>query len=72
MLNKRTRQYIGLFSAIIAYYIIHEGSIASANACGFSGSTKIPQLLSTNSGIADVLVVIGTKPLDIASSLDTP
>jgi len=26
MLNKRTRQYIGLFSAIIAYYIIHEGA----------------------------------------------
>lgn len=25
-MNKRTRQYIGLFSAIIAYYIIHEGA----------------------------------------------
>jgi len=25
-LNKRIRQYIGLFSAIIAYYIIHEGA----------------------------------------------
>ena len=25
-LNKRMRQYIGLFSAIIAYYIIHEGA----------------------------------------------
>ena len=26
ILSKRTRQYIGLFSAIIAYYIIHEGA----------------------------------------------
>ena len=25
-MNKRTRQYIGLFTAIIAYYIIHEGT----------------------------------------------
>lgn len=25
-MNKRIRQYIGLFSAIIAYYIIHEGA----------------------------------------------
>ncbi len=25
-MNKRTRQYIGLFSAIIAYYVIHEGA----------------------------------------------
>ena len=25
-MNKRTRQFIGLFSAIIAYYIIHEGA----------------------------------------------
>lgn len=25
-MNKRTRQYIGLFSAIIVYYIIHEGA----------------------------------------------
>ena len=24
-MNKRTRQYIGLFSAILAYYVIHEG-----------------------------------------------
>ena len=25
-MNKRTRQYIGLLSAILAYYIIHEGA----------------------------------------------
>ena len=25
-MDKRTRQYIGLFSAIIAYYVIHEGA----------------------------------------------
>lgn len=25
-MNKRTRQYLGLFSAIIAYYVIHEGA----------------------------------------------
>ena len=25
-MNKRMRQYIGLFSAIIAYYVIHEGA----------------------------------------------
>ena len=25
-MNKRTRQYIGLFVAIIAYYVIHEGA----------------------------------------------
>ncbi len=25
-MNKRTRQYIGLFSAIAAYYLIHEGA----------------------------------------------
>lgn len=25
-MNKRKRQYIGLFSAIIAYYVIHEGA----------------------------------------------
>ena len=25
-MNKRARQYIGLFSAIIAYYVIHEGA----------------------------------------------
>ena len=25
-MNKRTRQYIGLFAAIIAYYVIHEGA----------------------------------------------
>ena len=25
-MNKRMRQYLGLFSAIIAYYIIHEGA----------------------------------------------
>lgn len=25
-MNKRTRQYIGLLSAILSYYIIHEGS----------------------------------------------
>lgn len=25
-MNKRTRQYIGLFSAILAYYVVHEGA----------------------------------------------
>ena len=25
-MNKSMRQYIGLFSAIIAYYVIHEGA----------------------------------------------
>ena len=25
-MNKRTRQYIGLFSAVFAYYLIHEGA----------------------------------------------
>ena len=25
-MSKRTRQYIGLISAIIAYYVIHEGA----------------------------------------------
>lgn len=25
-MNKRTRQYIGLFSAVIVYYLIHEGA----------------------------------------------
>ena len=25
-MSKRARQYIGLFSAIIAYYVIHEGA----------------------------------------------
>ena len=25
-MNKRTRQYIGLFSAVLSYYVIHEGA----------------------------------------------
>ena len=25
-MNKRIRQYIGLFSAVLMYYIIHEGA----------------------------------------------
>ena len=25
-MNKRTRQYLGLLSAVLAYYIIHEGA----------------------------------------------
>ena len=25
-MNKRTRQYIGLITAVIAYYVIHEGA----------------------------------------------
>ena len=25
-MNKATRQYIGLFSAIVSYYVIHEGA----------------------------------------------
>ena len=25
-MNKRTRQYVGLLSAVLAYYIIHEGA----------------------------------------------
>ena len=25
-MNKRVRQYVGLLSAIIAYYLIHEGA----------------------------------------------
>ena len=26
IMNKRVRQYVGLLSAIIAYYLIHEGA----------------------------------------------
>ena len=26
-MNKRVRQYVGLLSAVIAYYLIHEGVI---------------------------------------------
>src|SRR5690606_32197908 len=47
-------------------------SIAFANAVGSSGGHKHPSLLDKNSGIAATSVAIGTKPLDIASSRDTP
>ena len=33
-MDKRVRQYIGLFSAIIAYYVIHEGAHLVYALCG--------------------------------------
>ena len=77
-MNKRIRQYIGLFSAILAYYIIHEGAhLIYAVAMGvfkgvnFMGLGMQIDVFSDNmtSGQLGVFCIVGSLATLIAAYL---